>query len=102
MAKNDGFYLILHSDGSMATFPNNTVAHFKTLLPQTIDLTDGEWEVGLSEMMYGTSVKNISHEEAFFDMLITQEFSSQIRDPIFSKSIVFTWKKFTVRPCRNV
>ena len=77
MASSDGFYLTLPSDGSMATFPNNTVAQFKTLFTQTIDLTDGEWEVGLSEMMYGTSVKNIFQVEAFFDMLITQEFSSQ-------------------------
>ena len=37
--------------------------------------------MGLSEMIYGTSVKNISHEESFFDMLITQEFSPQIKDP---------------------
>ena len=81
MASSDGFYITLPSDGLMATFPNNTVAQFKTLLPQTIDLTDGEWEVGLSEMMYGISVKNISQEEAFFDMLITQEFSSQIKYP---------------------
>ena len=42
MANSDGFYLTLPSDGSMATFPNNTVAQFKTLLPQRIDLTDGE------------------------------------------------------------
>lgn len=45
------------SDGSMETFPQNTVAQFKTLLPQTVDLTDGEWQVGLTEMMYGCSVK---------------------------------------------
>ena len=43
MASSDGIYLTLPSDGSMATFPN-TVAQFKTLLPQTIDLTDGELE----------------------------------------------------------
>ena len=54
MANSDGCYLTLPSDGWMATFPNNTVAQFKTLLPQRIDLTEGEWEVGLSEMMYGT------------------------------------------------
>ena len=97
--------MTLPSDGSMATFPNNTVAQFKTLLhvPQTLDFTDGESEVGLTELMYASSVKNISEEEAFFDLLITQEFIVLIsRIPIISKSIVFTWKKFTVRPCRNV
>ena len=81
MASSDGFYLTLPSDGSMATFPNNTVAQFKTLLPQTIDLTDGEWEVGLTELMYASSVKNISEEEAFFDLLITHQFSAHIKDP---------------------
>lgn len=57
MAGSVGFCLTLPSDGSMETFPQNTVAQFKTLLPQTVDLTDGEWQVGL---MYGSSVKNIS------------------------------------------
>lgn len=42
MAGSDGFYLTLPSDGSMEAFPQNTVAQFKTLLPQTVDLTDGE------------------------------------------------------------
>lgn len=56
MAGSDGFYLTLPSDGSMETFPQNTEAQFKTLLPQTVDLTDGEWQVGLTEMMYGSSV----------------------------------------------
>ena len=98
MTSSDGFYLTLPSDGSMATFPNNTVAQFKTLLPQRIDLTDGEWEVGLSEMMYGTSVKNIFQEEAFFDLLITQEFSSQIRDPNFFQINRFYMEKIYSTP----
>lgn len=56
MAQSKGFYLTLPSDGSMQTFLNNIIYQFKTLLPQHIDLTDGEWEVALTEMMYGTSI----------------------------------------------
>ena len=70
MAGREGFYMTLISDGSMESFPNNTGAQFKTLLPQALDLTDGEWEVGLTEMMYSTSLKNISDEEAYFDILV--------------------------------
>lgn len=74
MAGSDGFYLTLPSDGS-------TVAQFKTVLPQTVDLTDGEWQVGLTEMMYGSSVKNISANESYFDILVTQNFKPYVDDP---------------------
>lgn len=81
MAGSDGFYLTLLSDGSMETFPQDTVAQFKTLLPQTVDLTDGEWQVGLTEMMYGSSVKKISANESYFDILVTQNFKPYVDDP---------------------
>lgn len=68
MTQSEGFYLILPSDGSMKTFPDNMVSQFITLLPQNIDLTDGEWEVALTEMLYGTSIENISENEAYFDI----------------------------------
>ena len=48
--------------------------------------------------MYGTSVKNIFQVEAFFDMLITQEFSSQIRDPNFFQINRFHMKKIYSTP----
>lgn len=81
MAGSDGFYLTLPSDGSMEAFPQNTVAQFKTLLPQTVDLTDGEWQMGLTEMMYGSSVKNILSNESYFDILVTQNFKAFVDDP---------------------
>lgn len=62
------------------------ISQFKTLLPQTIDLTDGEWEVALTEMMYGTDVQNISDKEAYFDILITKEYSDQLGDPNLFKT----------------
>ena len=77
MASSDGFYLTLPVDGSIETFPDNTLAHFKTRLPQPLDLTDGEWEVGLSEMLYPTSLENISKDESFLDLLIPFEPQTQ-------------------------
>lgn len=93
MAQNEGFFLTLPSDGSMKTFPNNMISQFKTLLPQNIDLTDGEWEVALTEMLYGTSIQNISENEAYFDLLITQEYSNQLEDPNLFKTNRFQMRK---------
>ena len=77
MASSDGFHLTLPSDGSMETFPDNTLAHFKTSLPQPLDFTEGEWEVGLTEMLYPTFLENISKDEAFLDLLILFEPQTQ-------------------------
>ena len=56
LASSDGFFLTLPTDGS--TFPIIRLSS-KTLLPQTINLKDGEWEVGLTEIMYASSIENI-------------------------------------------
>ena len=73
----DGFHLTLPSDGSMETFPDNTLAHCKTRLPQPLDFTEGEWEVGLTKMLYPTFLENISKDEAFLDLLIPFEPQTQ-------------------------
>lgn len=69
------------------------ISQFKTLLPQNIDLTDGEWEVALTEMMYGTSIENISENEAYFDVLITKEYTNQLGDPNVFKTNRFQMRK---------
>ena len=48
------FYLTLPSNASMKMYPDNTLAHYITDLPQRIDLT-GEWECGLTEILGTTS-----------------------------------------------
>lgn len=93
MAQSEGFYLTLPSNGSMKTFPNNMISQFKTLLPHNIDLTDGEWEVALTEMMYRTSIENISENEAYFDLLITKPYSDQLGDPNLLKTNCFQMRK---------
>jgi len=45
------FYVTLPSDSSISYYPDNTVAHYTTKLSQPIDL-DGEYEVGLTEIIY--------------------------------------------------
>ena len=47
----------------MEYYPDNTLAHFTTQLPQDIDLS-GKWEVALAEILYPHSYYNIRHREA--------------------------------------
>ncbi|GFU54458.1 uncharacterized protein TNCV_3024371 [Trichonephila clavipes] len=51
------FYVTLPSDSSMHFFPENKISHFKTQLPSPVCL-NGEWEVGLSEIIYPHSWLN--------------------------------------------
>ena len=45
------FYLVLPSNSSMVTHPNNTLAQYITNLPRRISLS-GYWECGLTEIHY--------------------------------------------------
>ena len=45
------FYVTLPSNSSMQYFPDNKTSNFVTKLPRTLQL-DGEWEVGLAEIVY--------------------------------------------------
>ena len=46
------FYLTLPSNSSMDHYPYNSGAHFYTDLPQEIDLTGREYEIGLAEIQF--------------------------------------------------
>ena len=48
---SDDFYLVLPSNASMTTHPNNTLAQYITNLPRRISLS-GDWECGLTEIHY--------------------------------------------------
>lgn len=52
------FYLTLPSNSSFEYFPDNTAAHFFTKLPKDVVL-DGDWEVGLSEVVFPHSWFNV-------------------------------------------
>lgn len=71
MASDSVFYLTLPSNSSMAYFPDNTLAQFKTKLPQDIDLT-GRWQVGLAEIQFPHTFYNIQNEEAWMRARVTR------------------------------
>lgn len=54
------FHVTLPSDSSLSYFPNNTVAHFTTKLSERIRL-DGDYEVGLAEIIYPHSWYNLDN-----------------------------------------
>ncbi|GFT64346.1 uncharacterized protein F54H12.2 [Trichonephila clavipes] len=59
------FYVTLPSDSSMHFFPENKISHFKTQLPSPVCL-NGEWEVGLSEIIYPHSWLNVNETNNYF------------------------------------
>lgn len=92
MAQSEGFYMTLPSDGSQS-FPDNKLSDFKTLLPTTLDLTDGEWEMALTELMFDHSVRNITPEEAHFDAVYETTMQVYVNDPDPLKSGRFDLEK---------
>ncbi|XP_056021035.1 uncharacterized protein LOC130054653 isoform X1 [Ostrea edulis] len=101
MAQREGFYFTLPSDGSKESFPSNTAAQFKILLPQSLDLTDGDWEVGLTEMMFPNALKNITVEEAYFDILVPEEYLKHVKNPDIFKWGRFRLEKVKLLPLRQ-
>ena len=57
------FYLYLPSNSSMGYYPENTLAHFKTKLHNTIEL-EGDWEIGLSEIHFPKTWYTVAKEGA--------------------------------------
>lgn len=56
------FYLTLPSNSSHVYYPDNTPSNFKTKLLDVIDL-DGDWEVGLYEIIFPRKWLNIDSEQ---------------------------------------
>ena len=50
----------LVSNASMTKFPENTLSHFTTLLPQQLNLS-GFWEVALVEIAWPAAIQNITY-----------------------------------------
>ena len=64
------FYLTLPSNSSLSYHPENTITHYLTQLPKSIELK-GEWEVGLAEVQYPQTWYNIP--EATFAILVQRD-----------------------------
>ena len=58
------YYLTLPSNASMKMYPDNTLAHYITDLPQRIDLS-GEWECGLADIQYLHTWYNIGVKDTW-------------------------------------
>lgn len=52
-------FVTLPSNSSMHYFPNNTLTQYRTRLEKSLDLTEGEWEVGLWEIQFPKSLRNV-------------------------------------------
>lgn len=53
--------VVLHSNSSLQHHPNNTLSNFTVQLPQTLDLSRGQYECGLSELQFHKSWYNITN-----------------------------------------
>lgn len=59
------FYLTLPSDSSLHYFPGNKISRFVTQLPTPISL-NGDWEVGLAEIIYPHTWYNVNKRNNIF------------------------------------
>ena len=53
------FDIYIESTGSMDVYPGNKMAVFRNLLPEPLQL-DGDWRVALAEIIFPSSIKNIT------------------------------------------
>ena len=72
------FYLTLPSNSSLAYFPDNKASHFTTKLPQPQEL-DGEYEVGLAEVQFTNSYRNVSKDKVYFEFETVEESTGGVK-----------------------
>lgn len=60
-------YLTLPSNSSLKHFPENNASHFITQLAQPVDLSGDDYEVGLAEIQFRNTYRNVPLEECFFE-----------------------------------
>ena len=56
------FTITLVSSASMNVFKNNTLANFKNLLSEEINL-QGEWRVAFTEITFPTQINNVTGQQ---------------------------------------
>ena len=62
------FYMILPSNISMNTFPDNKVNHYVIALSNRMEL-DGDWKVALSEILFQRTWYNIQEDECILSII---------------------------------
>ena len=60
----DEFDIYLESTGSMETYQENTMASFRNMLSEPLQL-DGDWRVALAEITFPSSIKNVTTKDYF-------------------------------------
>jgi hypothetical protein len=65
----------------MAPWNHFPIIRWPSSKPHPLDLTDGDWEVALTEMMYFVDLKNISTQEAYFDVFVPDSLGREVTDP---------------------
>ena len=83
MSQQQSFNINLVSNASMSTFPDNTLAKFTTLLPQSLVL-HGTWEVALVELSWPGLIENVT--EGLFSYQLNRD--EQNRDTSTQETIV--------------
>ena len=53
--------LVLPSNACLQNYPNNSLTKYTVQLAQSLDLTDGHWEFGLSEIQFYKSWYNVKN-----------------------------------------
>ena len=65
----DEFDIYLESTGSMDTYHTNTMACFRNVLAEPLYL-EGDWRVAIAEIIYPSSIKNVTTIEKNFQFII--------------------------------
>ena len=74
----NSFHVTLPSDSSVNYFPDNTVANYVTKLPDRLVL-DGDYEVGLAEIIYPHSWYNVNTEGDRYWFGFMNELGSELK-----------------------
>ena len=79
------FFLVLPSNASMGTHPNNTLAQYITNLPRRISLS-GDWECGLTEIHYPHDWYNIRNARLMVEHAGKMETDAYFEDGYYSSA----------------
>ena len=63
---DDNFSIHLVSNVSTDIYPNNKPSQFSTLLADTVNLNNGDWEVAVKDIMYPSHVASTTEDDKLF------------------------------------
>ena len=83
----DPFTIELVSKASAQLFLDNTLSYFTNFLPEQLNL-EGQWEVAISEISYGSMYQNVTEGEfMFFDKKLSKSLEFYYLEPGLYHSI---------------